>query len=98
MAYDKELVDQVGFSSMEIITYKSTIVFPFLNIFISLHCRLLWSIKKSLTFSRIKIEEHRQLGTISVAKERYNLIGRAGHWWETKMVLIVNNCNFCIPK
>ena len=37
-------------------------------------------------------------GQIDFAKERYNLIGRAGHWWETKNGTDCNNCNFCIPK
>ncbi len=37
-------------------------------------------------------------GQEDFAKERYNLIGRAGHWWETKNANNCLNCNFCIPK
>ena len=37
-------------------------------------------------------------GQIEFAKERYNLIGRAGHWWETKNGDDCKNCNFCISK
>ena len=37
-------------------------------------------------------------GQIEFAKERYNLIGRAGHWWETKNANHCLGCNFCIPK
>lgn len=37
-------------------------------------------------------------GQIDFAKERYNLIGRAGHWWETKNAADCNSCNFCITK
>ncbi len=37
-------------------------------------------------------------GQIEFAKERYNLIGRAGHWWEIKNGNDCNGCNFCIPR
>ncbi len=37
-------------------------------------------------------------GQIEFAKERYNLIGRAGHWWESKNANDCLNCNQCIPK
>ena len=37
-------------------------------------------------------------GQEEFAKERYNLIGRAGHWWETKNANNCMSCNFCIPK
>ena len=37
-------------------------------------------------------------GQIEFAKERYNLIGRAGHWWEVKNGNDCNGCNFCISK
>ena len=37
-------------------------------------------------------------GQIEFAKERYNLIGRAGHWWESKNGNDCNGCNFCISK
>ena len=37
-------------------------------------------------------------GQIEFAKERYNLIGRAGHWWESKKADSCLNCNICIPK
>ena len=37
-------------------------------------------------------------GQIEFAKERYNLIGRAGHWWEEKNSSFCLNCNECIPK
>ena len=37
-------------------------------------------------------------GQIEFAKERYNLIGRAGHWWETKNASSCHGCNFCVPK
>ena len=38
------------------------------------------------------------LDQIEFAKERYNLIGRAGHWWETKNGDDCNECNVCIQK
>ena len=37
-------------------------------------------------------------GQTEYAKERYNLIGRAGHWWETKNANNCLGCNYCIPK
>ena len=37
-------------------------------------------------------------GQFNFSKERYNLIGRAGHWWETKNSDNCLNCKFCIPK
>ena len=38
------------------------------------------------------------IGQEEFAKERYNLIGRAGHWWEAKNANNCNSCNFCVPK
>jgi len=37
-------------------------------------------------------------GQFAFAKERYNLIGRAGHWWEEKNSTFCLNCNECVPK
>ena len=37
-------------------------------------------------------------GQLEFAKERYNLIGRAGHWWEEKNASFCLECNECIPK
>ena len=37
-------------------------------------------------------------GQLEFAKERYNLIGRAGHWWEEKDSSYCLHCNECIPK
>jgi len=37
-------------------------------------------------------------GQEEFAKERYNLIGRAGHWWETKNGSNCMSCNYCVPK
>ena len=37
-------------------------------------------------------------GQYEFAKERYNLIGRAGHWWEEKNSSFCLTCNECIPK
>ena len=37
-------------------------------------------------------------GQQEFAKERYNLIGRAGHWWETKDANNCLSCNYCVPK
>ncbi len=34
----------------------------------------------------------------SFTKERYNLIGRAGHWWESIDASACNKCGECIPK
>ena len=35
---------------------------------------------------------------VEFAKERYNLIGRAGHWWEEKNSSFCLECNKCVPK
>ncbi len=32
------------------------------------------------------------------AKERYNLIGKAGHWWETNNANACNKCGDCLPR
>ncbi len=32
------------------------------------------------------------------AKERYNLIGKAGHWWETVNATACNHCGDCMPR
>ena len=37
-------------------------------------------------------------GQTEFAKERYNLIGRAGHWWELKNANYCDNCNICTSK
>ena len=37
-------------------------------------------------------------GQLEFAKERYNLIGRAGHWWEEKNSTFCLECNECLPK
>ena len=37
-------------------------------------------------------------GQLEFARERYNLIGRAGHWWEEKNSSSCQECNECIPK
>ena len=37
-------------------------------------------------------------GQEEFAKERYNLIGRAGHWWETKNANYCESCNICVKK
>ena len=37
-------------------------------------------------------------GQLDFAKERYNLIGRAGHWWEEKNASFCLECNKCVPK
>ncbi len=37
-------------------------------------------------------------GQLEFAKERYNLIGRAGHWWEEKNASFCIQCNECIPR
>tara|TARA_Y100001970_G_C14178785_1_gene828618 strand:+ start:233 stop:1369 length:1137 start_codon:yes stop_codon:yes gene_type:complete len=38
------------------------------------------------------------LGQKEFAKERYNLIGKAGHWWETSKANDCNNCGDCLPR
>ena len=55
--------------------------------------------------SQIPIPEILRLRNISIgygqlefAKERYNLIGRARHWWEQKDASFCLDCNECIPK
>tara|TARA_Y100000991_G_scaffold154292_1_gene117356 strand:- start:677 stop:1819 length:1143 start_codon:yes stop_codon:yes gene_type:complete len=37
-------------------------------------------------------------GQLEFAKERYNLIGRAGHWWEEINASFCLQCNECVPK
>ncbi len=37
-------------------------------------------------------------GQEEFAKERYNLIGKAGHWWEEKNSSFCQECNECVPK
>ena len=37
-------------------------------------------------------------GQLEFAKERYNLIGRAGHWWEEKNASFCLECNECVPR
>ena len=37
-------------------------------------------------------------GQLEFAKERYNLIGRAGHWWEEKDASYCLECNQCVPR
>ena len=37
-------------------------------------------------------------GQLEFAKERYNLIGRASHWWEEKDASFCLECNECVPK
>ena len=32
------------------------------------------------------------------AKERYNLIGRAGHWWESYNAKSCERCGDCLPR
>lgn len=32
------------------------------------------------------------------SRERYNLIGRAGHWWESVDASACNRCNDCLPR
>ena len=34
----------------------------------------------------------------SFTKERYNLIGRAGHWWEKNNATACQNCGECLPR
>ncbi len=35
---------------------------------------------------------------VTFAQERYNLIGRAGHWWEELKADACRNCGDCIPR
>jgi uncharacterized protein len=37
-------------------------------------------------------------GMEAFAKERYNLIGRAGHWWETVDARACERCVACLPR
>ena len=37
-------------------------------------------------------------GQLEFARERYNLIGKAGHWWEEKNASFCLECNECLPK
>ena len=37
-------------------------------------------------------------GQLEFSKERYNLIGKAGHWWEEKNASLCQDCNECVPK
>lgn len=37
-------------------------------------------------------------GMESFARERYNLIGRAGHWWETLNASACERCGDCLPR
>jgi len=37
-------------------------------------------------------------GQLKFSKERYNLIGKAGHWWEEKNSSFCQECNVCVPK
>ena len=37
-------------------------------------------------------------GQLEFSKERYNLIGKAGHWWEEKNSSFCQKCNQCVPK
>ena len=55
--------------------------------------------------NEVPIPEILRLRNISIgygqkeyAKERYNLIGRAGHWWEEKNSSFCLECNQCVPK
>ena len=55
--------------------------------------------------NQIPIPEILRLRNISIgygqsefSKERYNLIGKAGHWWEEKNSSFCQKCNECIPK
>ena len=35
---------------------------------------------------------------IPFCQERYNLIGRAGHWWETVDASACQQCGDCLPR
>ena len=35
---------------------------------------------------------------MAFAQERYNLIGRAGHWWEQTNASACNRCEACLPR
>tara|TARA_B100000579_G_C22779258_1_gene828356 strand:+ start:245 stop:1381 length:1137 start_codon:yes stop_codon:yes gene_type:complete len=55
--------------------------------------------------NQIPISEILRLRNLSIGhdlyeytKERYNLINRAGHWWETINASACNNCGECIPR
>ncbi len=37
-------------------------------------------------------------GMEAFAGERYNLIGRAGHWWETRNAEACQGCGACLPR
>jgi len=37
-------------------------------------------------------------GQLEFSQERYNLIGKAGHWWEEKNSSFCQECNECVPK
>ena len=37
-------------------------------------------------------------GMNAFAQERYNLIGRAGHWWEELNATACNSCGDCLPR
>ncbi|QEY33255.1 aldo/keto reductase [Synechococcus sp. RSCCF101] len=37
-------------------------------------------------------------GMESFASERYNLIGRAGHWWEERDASACHSCGDCLPR
>ena len=37
-------------------------------------------------------------GMTAFAQERYNLIGRAGHWWEEHNATACAGCNACLPR
>jgi hypothetical protein len=37
-------------------------------------------------------------GMHTYAEERYNLIGRAGHWWEELNAEACSHCGACLPR